>query len=52
MVTIYTHQQVAQTKHQVAESLVSAQRGAAQESSAKQAANLQIKTNHKKPVAK
>ena len=52
MVTAYTEQQVATAKRQAAESLVSSQRGAAQEDSAKQSSNLQIKTNHKKPVAK
>ena len=52
MVLSFTDQQLVQADTQVEKRLISLQQGAAQESSAKQASNLQVKTNHKKPVAK
>lgn len=54
MIVSYTEQQLAATEEQINSRLSLNQHLAAQQqqSSAKQATNLQIKTNHKKPVAK
>jgi hypothetical protein len=52
LVLQFTDNQVAQAKQQVTQRLTAFGRAAAQEDSAAQAANLQIKTNHKHPVAK
>lgn len=54
LVVSFTEQQVAQAKEQVMQHLVmlKQQQANAQENSSKQASDLQIKTNHKKPVAK
>jgi len=52
LVLQFTDKQLAQAKAQVAQRLTAFERAAAQEDSAAQAANLQIKTNHKHPVAK
>ena len=52
LVLQFTQSQVAQAQQQVKQRLTAVERAAAQEDSAAQAANLQIKTHHKKPVAK
>lgn len=51
MVLAFTQQHLAQTEQQLKESLLAGHQASSQEDSARQASNLQIKTNHKKPVA-
>lgn len=52
LVVFFTKQQLKQAQREADNRLMSVQPAALQEQSARQASNLQIKTNHKKPVAK